>query len=131
MDSDDSPKGEIVNPYMPRLRTPRQRRDDLSRKLDMRIPDEVWLVLQECGEMAAQRLHEILSSPKFARYRPHEQIRVIELALMRAYGSSEAVWSIPHPQKAGSLERNAISHLADLVDLPEFRNRPEAKTRQD
>lgn len=43
-------------------------------------------MLQEAGELAAQRLVELLQSPRFPAYSPQAQRGLIELALTRAYG---------------------------------------------
>jgi len=50
------------------------------------IPAHVWALLSEAGELAAERLRDILASPRFASFRPSEQRALIDLALTRAYG---------------------------------------------
>lgn len=50
------------------------------------IPAHVWTMLQTAGELAAQRLVELLRSPSFKQYSPQAQRGLIELALTRAYG---------------------------------------------
>lgn len=50
------------------------------------IPAHVWAILQTAGEEGAQRLLELLQSPKFKSYAPTAQKSLIELALTRAYG---------------------------------------------
>lgn len=50
------------------------------------IPLAVWALLQEAGELAAERLRDLLASPRFASFRPAEQRALIDLALTRAYG---------------------------------------------
>lgn len=104
----------------------RLRRQMLIRKADDRIPDEVWMILQECGEHAARHLQNILESPSFSKRKIHEQIRVIELALMRAYGAHEgSIKRPPRDPEGGTdprqLERgDAIKRLASQARLPEL-----------
>jgi hypothetical protein len=50
------------------------------------IPAHVWELLSEAGELAAERLRDILRSPRFKSFRPSEQRALIDLALTRAYG---------------------------------------------
>jgi hypothetical protein len=50
------------------------------------IPPHVWNLLQQAGELAAQRLVQIIQSPRFTSYAPSAQRGLIELALTRAYG---------------------------------------------
>jgi len=50
------------------------------------IPPHVWSLLAEAGEQAAVRLLEALRSPRWSSYAPTSQARLIELAMVRAYG---------------------------------------------
>lgn len=50
------------------------------------IPSHVWSLLQEAGEVAAERLLTLLSGKKFDSYKPADQRALIDLALTRAYG---------------------------------------------
>lgn len=50
------------------------------------IPPHVWAVLQQAGEVAAQRLLEILAAPSFKTLPASAQRGLLELALVRAYG---------------------------------------------
>lgn len=50
------------------------------------IPAHVWALLSEAGELAAERLRDLLASPRFATFRPSEQRALIDLALTRSYG---------------------------------------------
>lgn len=59
---------------------------DVLSPLSEDIPPHVWAMLQEAGELAAQRLVEILASPMFRTIAPSAQRGLIELALTRAYG---------------------------------------------
>lgn len=60
--------------------------DLLPPQADSAIPPHVWAMLQRGGELAAQRLVELLASPAFRRYSPAAQRSLIDLALTRAYG---------------------------------------------
>jgi len=50
------------------------------------IPSHVWALLSEAGELAAERLRDLLASPRFKTFRASEQRALIDLALTRAYG---------------------------------------------
>jgi len=50
------------------------------------IPEHVWIMLQQAGEKAAERLLDILRAPSFPKLAPSSQARLIELAFVRAYG---------------------------------------------
>ena len=50
------------------------------------IPEHVWALLQEAGELAATRLRDMLASPTFKSYAPAAQRALLDLALTRAYG---------------------------------------------
>lgn len=102
----------------------RVRRQLLATKGASRIPDEVWLTLQECGEKAVEHLHRLLNDPVFAKRKIHEQIRIIELALMRSYGSPEGPIkqeTLP-PREGGKYieQGDAIRRLAKTARLPEM-----------
>ena len=103
----------------------RQRSLALARKADDRIPDDVWLQIQECGEKAAFHLHRLLNDANFERRKIHEQIRVIELAMLRSYGAPEGSFKrVPTPPE-GELERagtNALSRLARRAKFPELQS---------
>ena len=82
------------------------------------IPPHVWALLQQAGELAAEKLVAILQSPRFASYAPTAQRALIELALTRAYG-------LPIRRalnvNLSSSDSDAVAHsLADLAGaLPE------------
>lgn len=105
----------------------RLRRQLLVNKADDRIPDEVWMILQECGESAAKHLQRILKSPGFEKRKIHEQIRVIELALLRSYGAPEGAIkrdskTLPDTSDPERIARgNTIRRLANQARLPELR----------
>lgn len=50
------------------------------------IDNDTWLLIQDNGRLATERLNEILSSPRFSRMRPGDQAKLIKLAQDRAYG---------------------------------------------
>lgn len=50
------------------------------------IPADVWALLQDAGALAAERLRDMLASPRFAKFPVTAQRALIELALTRAYG---------------------------------------------
>ena len=50
------------------------------------IPDDVWALLQDSGKRAAERLYQMLDGAAFTSYSPTARARLIELALVRAYG---------------------------------------------
>lgn len=50
------------------------------------IPDHVWVMLQEAGEAAAERLLELLQPAAFAKLKDGTQKALIDLAMTRAYG---------------------------------------------
>jgi hypothetical protein len=111
---------------------PIKKQSDLTRKSDQRIPDEVWQILQECGEEAANHLHRILKSPGFEKRKIHEQIRVIELALLRSYGAPElAPKRAETPPERDEEHRriigNQLARIAERAVLPELRVREPIK----
>lgn len=50
------------------------------------IPAHVWQIISEAGERGAERLLEMLDSPKFHDFPPSARKSLIELAMTRAYG---------------------------------------------
>lgn len=82
------------------------------------IPSHVWQLLQQAGEEAAQRLNELLSSPSFHKQKTSDQVRLIELALVRAYGLPvRRQISVELSSKDGDAIAASLSSLADR--LPE------------
>lgn len=107
-------------------RSAKERAVALLRKADERIPDEVWLILDECGEKAASHLHRILNDPNFEKRKLHEQIRVIELAMLRSYGAPEGSFKRSATPPPGELEKragNALARLARRATFPELTHR--------
>lgn len=92
------------------------------------IPDEVWERLQQAGDIASQRLLQLLEDERFPFLSIKEQTRLIELALNRAYGAVDG--SIRRAQQAavdpeegkGYNTLGALSRAAGR-SLPEFKGR--------
>ena len=85
------------------------------------IPAHVWALLQEAGEIAAQRLLEELQSAAFSRLKPGDKARLIELALTRSYGppiKREMTLSL-----SGTVSDAVAESLGRLAssDIPEMR----------
>jgi len=85
------------------------------------VPAHVWHLLQAAGEVAAQRLHDILSSPSFSRLRPSEQTKLIELALTRAYGQP-VKREVRIDLSGGDADAVAASLAHITGRLPEYRD---------
>ena len=85
------------------------------------IPEHVWHLLQQAGEVAAQRLHDLLSKPSFARLRPSEQIKLVDLALTRAYGQP-IKREVRIDLSGGDADAVAASLARITGRLPEYRD---------
>lgn len=87
------------------------------------IPQEVWDLIQENGQLATQRLHEILSGPRFHRLRAGDQAKLIALAQNRAYGLPKSDRSDTGKRKAGATDvtQAELNNLASRAALPEYR----------
>jgi len=85
------------------------------------VPAHVWHLLQAAGEVAAQRLHDILSAPSFSRLRPSEQTKLIELALTRAYGQP-VKREVRIDLSGGDADAVAASLAQITGRLPEYRD---------
>lgn len=95
-------------------------------KVNPAIPDHIWTQFQNLGGLAAGHLERLLTSEKFKKLPVPEQVRVIELAFSRAYGSIDgAVRRNLHvhvnPEDNGNF--NALSEMAQTAQhsLPEFK----------
>ncbi len=111
---------------LPETQDAKKRALALMRKADDRIPDNVWVQLQESGEKASAHLHRILHDPNFERRKIHEQIRVIELAFLRSYGAPEGGFKRQPTPPEGELEKagtNALARLAKRAQFPELTQR--------
>ncbi len=95
-------------------------------RLDSRPDDitaEVWDLMQENGELATQRLNEILTSTRFLRLRASDQAKLIALAQNRAYGSPKQNRDNEN-RRGGKLIDATASELGDLLrraSLPEYK----------
>ena len=73
-----------------------------------KIPDHVWRILSDCGEVAAQRLQEMLASDRFHTLRGSDKANLIRMAFEYAYGKPDA------PLKR-SVSLNLSTSSADAV----------------
>lgn len=96
------------------------------------VPDHVWSILQQAGDIASQHLLNLLADKRFPALPVKEQARIIELALTRAYGSPDgAVRRNLHlhgkigEDDDGDKGVNSMQELARKVHrrLPEFIDR--------
>lgn len=84
------------------------------------IPPETWAMLQEAGHSAAERLRDLLQSSSFARLKPGDQARLIELALNRAYGPPiKREMSLTLTGEVSDATSQILASLAER-DLPEI-----------
>ena len=90
------------------------------------IPDHVWALLQASGEQAAQRLLDILQSPRFPSMAPSAQARLIELAMVRAYGLPVRR-SVDVQLTSSDADAVAASLQALQDHLPERQGRPRTR----
>lgn len=96
---------------------------DMSPKPDD-IPHDVWELIQETGELATRRLHEIISGPRFMRLRAGDQAKLIALAQNRAYGmpkqNNAATAGGKKRALAGDVTASELQAMADRTVLPEY-----------
>jgi len=71
-------------------------------KANPAIPDSVWKKFQELGDYATQHLERILKDPRFPALSIREQMRVLDTAFARAYGSTD-----------GAVRRNLHVHVKE------------------
>ena len=89
------------------------------------MPKDVKEAIQRSGRVAVQRMEELLEAERFATLDPKVQVRLIEVAMQRAYGkpSEEAP---RHLEVSGNVEHHHALSMKELVgrlkNLPEFRN---------
>lgn len=88
------------------------------------MPADVWEMVQENGRLATERLHEILSSERFKRYRPADQAKLIKLAQDRAYGVPSQSKSGADKSKGGVIDMTSeeMRAIASRASLPEYRH---------
>jgi len=90
------------------------------------IPADVWQIVQDNGRLATERLNELLASPRFMRFRPGDQAKLIALAQNRAYGTPKSNSSSTQKGKRGAASDVTATVLRDLVErttLPEYNTR--------
>ena len=89
-----------------------------------RMPNEVWALVQGSGVEAAHRLSEMLQPTKFNALAAKDKMRLIELAMSRAYGRPDAgVKRSVQVQLSASGNDAVAASLARLnkaADLPEY-----------
>lgn len=87
------------------------------------IPQEVWDLILENGELATRRLNEILTSPRFHRLRAGDQAKLIALAQNRAYGLPATQKSDASKRVAGASDvtQSELQRLTSRAALPEYR----------
>ena len=96
--------------------------EEMSAKPDD-IPADVWNLIQENGRLATERLHQILSSPKFTRLRAGDQAKLIALAQNRAYGNPKVSGAGEAKKKVGRHDviANELAQQAYRASLPEYK----------
>ena len=94
------------------------------------IPMHVWDLIQENGEIATEKLNQILLSPRFLRIRPGDQAKLIALAQNRAYGTPKQNKVDPR-RSTGLIDVTAreLQDLASRTMLPEYKQ--SARTNYD
>jgi hypothetical protein len=103
--------------------------EEIDNPVGDRMPDAVWHLLQGAGVTAANRLQDMLKPIAFKALASKDKMRLIELALSRAYGRPDAgvkrsvqvnLSATGADAVAASLERLSIA-----TDLPEYRGASE------
>lgn len=86
------------------------------------IPNDVWMLMQENGRVATEKLHEILCSAAFDRYSAKDKAALIKLAQERAYGAVMKP-SADSSKKGKFIDMTAdeLNSLAKKTKLPEYR----------
>lgn len=91
------------------------------------IPHDVWLLIQDNGRLATERLNEILRSPRFHRLRASDQAKLISLAQTRAYGQPSAPKEDKNKNRFVDLTADEMSALSKRAVLPEYRGIADAE----
>jgi len=94
------------------------------------IPPDVWSLIQDNGRLATERLNEILNDPRFIRYSPAAQAKLIQLAQDRAYGRANP--GVKRVEKRVSHEladatAASLNRAKSRLHLPEYRNAIDAQ----
>lgn len=86
------------------------------------VPAHVWHLLQRSGEKAAEKLLDILTSASWAKLPTATQLRVIDLALTRAYGPPiKREVSVALTGKVSDATSDALAAMSGQP-LPEYRH---------
>lgn len=109
--------------------------DELER-LDFKpddIPSDVWDLIQENGRVATERLHDILLSPRFMRFRPGDQAKLIALAQNRAYGTPKQNRVDDNKRRGAMVDvtANELGRLVERSALPEYKRSISATVIED
>lgn len=91
------------------------------------VPHDVWLLIQENGRLATERLNEILRSPRFHRLRASDQAKLISLAQNRAYGAPQAPKEDKNKGRFVDLTADEMRTLSKKATLPEYRGVTDAE----
>lgn len=87
------------------------------------IPHDVWLLIQENGRLATERLNELLNSQRFHRLKASDQAKLIQLAQDRAYGRPDpgvkrTIKTVSHEMSDATA--HSLRLLTDRTSLPEY-----------
>lgn len=84
------------------------------------IDDATWSLIQDTGRLATEKLWQILNSPRFERYRPADQARLIKMAQDRAFGAVAAKKEV---RRVNSKDVTAeeLNSMAARAKLPEYK----------
>ena len=89
------------------------------------MPKDVKEAIQRAGRVAAQRMEELLEAERFAGLDQKVQVRLIEVALQRAYGKP-SVEEPRHLEVSGNVDHGHAFSIKEILlragDFPEFRN---------
>ena len=87
------------------------------------IPQHVWDLMRENGELATRRLNELLRSPRFSRLKAGDQAKLIALAQERAYGKTAAPKQENSRKRGGMKDviNSELDNMAYRTTLPEYR----------
>ena len=90
-----------------------------------RVPDAVWNALQAAGVDAVERMRDMLAPASFAAMKDADRLKLLSLALDRAYGKADAgiKRSVKVTLSADGADAVAASlaRLDAAASLPEYR----------
>jgi hypothetical protein len=110
-------------------RTARDLYQIVSRKPDNRMSDDAWIKLHNVGEMAVDKLKAMIEDAGFEKRPLGERLKIIDMALNRAYGNPEmgprrnmmgggGKYKAPVESQATG---NTLTRLARTARYPELR----------